>query len=378
MLTNIFAGSVYLGVMVAYFSNWGAAINLPGTSRMQWVAPQTTHIGFAGLILILSFTVKETPRYLVMSGQGEKALENLCILRQLPADHPFIQSELLGVREQLEREKEATMGASRWGKFRELTMIPANRYRFMLGIMSQLLGQWSGASAITIYAATFFATLGKTGQSEKLFATCILGVVKLCSAYLCALFLIDFFGRRRSLYTGIALQTAAILYVAIFLAIVPSDTLKNLALSGSQKHAATAAIAAIYVSGFGWVSHQYLHLIPPLHILIFLLGNGLELLPISRQRRGLPGPPSCTRQLNRHVLPLRQPIRQHQSSPHHAVEDGHVRLLLLLHRGLPHGPGLGVVLRPGDPWPVTREHGRAVQLALVSDWPSWKKAYRGC
>lgn len=48
MLTNIFAGSVYLGVMVAYFSNWGAAINLPSTSRMQWVAPQTAHIGFAG------------------------------------------------------------------------------------------------------------------------------------------------------------------------------------------------------------------------------------------------------------------------------------------------------------------------------------------
>lgn len=48
MLTNIFAGSVYLGVMIAYFSNWGASLNLPSTSRMQWVAPQTAHIGFAG------------------------------------------------------------------------------------------------------------------------------------------------------------------------------------------------------------------------------------------------------------------------------------------------------------------------------------------
>lgn len=48
MLTNIFAGSVYLGVMVAYFSNWGASINLSSSTRMQWVAPQTAHIGFAG------------------------------------------------------------------------------------------------------------------------------------------------------------------------------------------------------------------------------------------------------------------------------------------------------------------------------------------
>lgn len=257
MLTNIFAGSVYLGVMVAYFSNWGAAINLPKTSRMQWVAPQTAHIGFAGLLLILSFTVKETPRWLTMKGRHEEALKNLCFLRQLPADHSFVQNELLDVREQLEREQEATMGTSRWGKFRELVTIPSNRYRFMLGIMSQLLGQWSGASAITIYAAQFFAALGKTGQSEKLFATCILGVVKLCSAYLCAFFLIDFFGRRHSLYTGIMLQTLAIMYVAIFLAVVPKELLASGDLSPSQTKAATGAIAAIYISGFGWVSFRH-------------------------------------------------------------------------------------------------------------------------
>lgn len=262
MLTNIFAGSVYLGVMIAYFSNWGAAINLPKTSRMQWVAPQTAHIGFAGLLLILSFTVKETPRWLTMKGRHEEALKNMCFLRQLPADHPYIQNELLDVREQLEREKEATLGTSRWGKFRELVTIPSNRYRFMLGIMSQLLGQWSGASAITIYAAQFFAALGKTGQSEKLFATCILGVVKLCSAYLCAFFLIDFIGRRRSLYAGITLQTISITYVAAFLAVVPKDKLASGHLSASQKSAATGAIAAIYISGFGWAmgwnSFQYL------------------------------------------------------------------------------------------------------------------------
>jgi Sugar (and other) transporter len=192
-----------------------------------------------------------------MKGRHDQALQNLCFLRQLPEDHPFVQNELMDVREQLEREREATLGTSRWGKFRELVTIPSNRYRFMLGIMSQLLGQWSGASAITIYAADFFAVLGKTGQSEKLFATCILGVVKLCSAYLCAFFLIDFFGRRRSLYTGICLQTLAILYVAIYLAIVPASSLEEgSALSPSQKRAATGAIAAIYISGFGWVSRS--------------------------------------------------------------------------------------------------------------------------
>lgn len=201
-----------------------------------------------------------------MNWEHEKALKNLCKLRNLPEDHPNITSEIIDVREQLEREQESTRGPSFWGKTKELVTIPANRYRFMLGIMSQLLGQWSGASAITIYATSFFAALGKTGQSEKLFATCILGVVKFCSAYLCAFFLIDFIGRRRSLYIGIMLQTVSICYVAIYLAQVPASAHVTdggaAAVTGSAKRAGIGAIAALYISGFGWAmgwnSFQYL------------------------------------------------------------------------------------------------------------------------
>lgn len=73
----------------------------------------------------------------------------------------------------------------------------------MLDIMSQLLGHWSGANNITIYAPEYFALLGITGQNEKLFATAIFGVVKFASAIICALFLVDFLGRKRPLATGI-------------------------------------------------------------------------------------------------------------------------------------------------------------------------------
>lgn len=145
-------------------------------------------------------------------------------------------------------------------------LVPANRYRLMLGFMSQLLGQWSGASAITIYSVEFFKVMGKTGQSESLFATCILGVVKVTSAYLCAFFLIDFVGRRRSLYAGITLQMVAILYVAVFLAVVGIGRLEESAsggaLSPAERRGVTGAAAMIYISGVGWTmgwnSFQYL------------------------------------------------------------------------------------------------------------------------
>lgn len=210
----------------------------------------------------MSFTVPETPRFYTIKGKDEKALKALCNLRQLDVDHPYIQSEIVAIRQQLEMEKEATHGVSRWSKIREMFLIPANRYRFMLGLMSQVLGQWSGANSITIYATQFFGVLGKSGQSEKLLASCILGVVKLVSAYLCAFLLIDFLGRRRSLYMGISLQSFALLYVAIFLGVVGSDRIESQSLSGPQKHAAVGSIAMIYLSGIGWTmgwnSFQYL------------------------------------------------------------------------------------------------------------------------
>lgn len=211
---------------------------------------------------MLSFTIPETPRYYTIAGKHELAEKQLVKLRNLDSSHPYIQTEIMSIRDQLEREQEGSRGVSAWGKVKELVLIPANRYRLMLGAMSQLLGQWSGASSITIYATEFFRVLGKTGQSEKLFASCILGIVKLVSAYLCAFFLIDFVGRRRSLYMGIGLQTISLAYIAIFLGVVGEDTLNAGNLTSTQHQAAVGSIAMIYLSGVGWTmgwnAFQYL------------------------------------------------------------------------------------------------------------------------
>jgi len=104
--------------------------------------------------------------------------------------------------------------------------------------------------------------MGTTGQNEKLYATAIFGVVKFISSILCALFLIDFLGRKRALSTGIILQFLSMLYMAIFLLIDNHIADKSVPQTSSQKHAAMGAIVMIYFSGFGWAlgwnSIQYL------------------------------------------------------------------------------------------------------------------------
>ncbi|CAI6336465.1 unnamed protein product [Periconia digitata] len=257
-----FAGAVYVGIMLAYFASWGSSIHISSATDAQWLVPNSMHLMFAGIIFTLSFFSKESPRWLVRVGRHEEALEVLSQLRNLPADHAYVTSEIIDINDQLNREREATMGTSWLGPVRELFTIKANLYRVQLSIMSQLLSQWSGASSITIYAPQYFAMMGTTGQNEKLFATAIFGLVKFISSITCAFFLIDFIGRKRALSSGITIQFVSMLYMAIFLFMDQSVSDKSAPQSASQKHAAMGAIVMIYFSGFGWAlgwnSLQYL------------------------------------------------------------------------------------------------------------------------
>lgn len=152
----MFSGSVYLGIMLAYFASWGCSIHISSSTQLQWVVPNLLHIYFAAIIFTTSFFAIESPRWLVKSGKHEKAAKNLSRLRNLPHDHWYVQSELVDINDQLDREREATRGAHWTGVIKELVGSAANRYRLMLSVMSQLLGQWSGANSITIYAPQYF------------------------------------------------------------------------------------------------------------------------------------------------------------------------------------------------------------------------------
>ncbi|KAK3670467.1 hypothetical protein LTR78_009708 [Recurvomyces mirabilis] len=263
----IFSGCVYHGIMLGYFANYGTSLHVSTHSAKQWIYPTSMHIIFAGLIIILSFVAFESPRYLMKAGKIEQGAATMAKLRGLSVDHPYVRAEMIDINDQLEREQEATMGAGILGPLKELFFIGRNRYAIVLGLMCQLLGQWSGANSITIYAPQYFALLGLKGSQETLLATGVFGVVKLVAALTCAFFLVDFIGRKRALYVGITLQFISMFYIAVFLATVPAISSTAAAsgkevLTAAQQHAATGAIVFIYISGVGWAlgwnSIQYL------------------------------------------------------------------------------------------------------------------------
>lgn len=259
----IFAGAVYFGVMLAYFSNYGTALHIADTSNRQWIIPTAMKIPLSGIILIgsLMFCI-ESPRWLLRINKPDKAVETLAKLRALPVDHPYILGEIADINDQLAAEKEAVSNSSYWDLVKEIVLVKSVRYRFFaIAALAQILGQWSGANAITIYASELFALSGIRGH-EVLKMTAVLGVVKFISGYLGAFFIIDILGRRLALYTGITIQLVSCLYFAIFLTIVPEAGQDGTVLHGAKESASKAAMASLYISGVGWTigfnSIQYL------------------------------------------------------------------------------------------------------------------------
>ncbi|GAB7363959.1 hypothetical protein MBLNU230_g4521t1 [Neophaeotheca triangularis] len=261
LCTCAFTGSVYLGILIAYFANYGCEVNM-GDVPARWLVPTSVHIMFGVVVLLMSLTAIESPRHLIRVGKHEDALKAMAKLRGMETTDPYVLREIQEIEASYQHEQEATLGIGWKGTVKEIFTIRRNSYRLFLTNLAQLLACWSGGSSITVYAADLFAIVGIDGEEQALLSTAIFGVVKFVASVVCALFLVDTLGRKRSLVIGITLQTIAFFYVAIFLNIVPIAKNPDYQVTASEQAASTGAIAMIYISGCGWAlgwnSGQYL------------------------------------------------------------------------------------------------------------------------
>lgn len=100
------------------------------------------------LMIIMMYFMIETPRWLVLKGREEQALKNLTWLRQLPADHSYIQNEMAEYRTQLEHEMHITNGTGLGAIVRE-SFSPQIRSRIFIGCGLQLAQNTTGINVRT-------------------------------------------------------------------------------------------------------------------------------------------------------------------------------------------------------------------------------------
>ena len=176
--------AIIFGMLVIYFVNYFIAKQ----GNEQWLISDGWRLMFlsgaipAGIFIILLFFVPETPRFLVLNGEEDKALK---VLKKIAGND---QAAII-----LEEIK---------GTLHEANA-PWLSYGFLIifvGIMLSVFQQFVGINVVLYYAGNIFRNMGASTDSSLL-QTIIVGIVNLAFTIV-AILTVDKFGRKPLMIIG--------------------------------------------------------------------------------------------------------------------------------------------------------------------------------
>ncbi|KAJ5291246.1 hypothetical protein N7478_000497 [Penicillium angulare] len=181
---------ITLGIFVANCINFGTEARQDTGS---WRIPLGVTYIWA-LILGIGMTFfPESPRYDYRHNKVETALNNLSKIYGVPRNHRALQIEFDEIKQKY--EEEVRNGQVTWV---QLFKAPTMGYRVAVGVALQALQQLTGANYFFYYGTTVFKG---AGIHNSYVTQMILGGVNFGTTFL-GLYLIEHYGRRRSLIAG--------------------------------------------------------------------------------------------------------------------------------------------------------------------------------
>jgi MFS transporter, SP family, xylose:H+ symportor len=185
--------AIIFGMLVIYFVNYFIA----RSGNEEWLITEGWRWMFfsgvipAGIFLILLFFVPETPRFLVMKGRNEEALQ---VLNKISGKENA-QSTLDEIKDTLHEKS-----------------VPWLSYGFFvifIGIMLSVFQQFVGINVVLYYAGNIFRNMGASTDSSLL-QTIIVGSINLLFTVL-AIFTVDRFGRKPLMVIGALVMAVSML-----------------------------------------------------------------------------------------------------------------------------------------------------------------------
>ncbi|GAB1196640.1 hypothetical protein APSETT444_005914 [Aspergillus pseudonomiae] len=233
------------GITLSYWINYGFSF-IPD-SEVAWRFPLAFQILFAVVIFISIMNLPESPRWLVMQGRNDEALEILEYLNEKPRDDPYIVNEFKSIQETV---KEMSKGSYRslfdMSEYREF-------HRVALAYVNQMFQQISGINLITYYAPSLYAEIGLgEGNLPKLLAACN-GTEYLLAAFI-PIFIIEKAGRRPLMLFGAA-------GMSISMAVLAGTNYRLTHLGDSQAGIGQAVFLFVFNTFFaiGWLGMTWLY-----------------------------------------------------------------------------------------------------------------------
>lgn len=238
---------IIMGLFLSYVIDLGthtikgsASWRIPVGLQMLW-----------GLILIIGISfLPESPRHLLGTGRDQEALEALCYINGAPPNDPVIQEALeeLGIAIRAENEGGKATWMECFSTRSQMWKRTGN------GMMLQFIQQLNGQNFYYYYGDTFFKSAGTTLSPYVI--QVILGAVSL-AATIPALYLIEKWGRRRSLLVGALFQAACALIAGVVghttlasSAFIEEHGIGGLTKRNKQGGDVLIAFAVLHVAGF--------------------------------------------------------------------------------------------------------------------------------
>ena len=156
----------------------------------------------AMLFFIILFFVPESPRWLIVKGKEEKAVN---ILKKIYISNSEAENQLKETKSVLTSETK-----SEWTQLMKPSIFKA----IIIGACIAILGQFMGVNAVLYYGPSIFENAGLSG-GDSLFYQVLIGLINTLTTVL-ALIIIDKIGRKKLVYYGVSGMVVSLLLIGIY------------------------------------------------------------------------------------------------------------------------------------------------------------------
>lgn len=191
-LVSVYQLMITFGIFLGYCSTYGTYHGYDDSR--QWRIPLGLSFAWALLMIVGMVFTPESPRFLVEKGRIDEAKAAIATVNKQPIDSAFVVTETEILIDAIQFEE--SQGNASWGEL--ITGKPKIFYRLMVGVFLQSLQQLTGNNYFFYYGTTIFKSIGLEDSFET---SIIFGVVNFASTFL-ALYVVDHFGRRKTLMGG--------------------------------------------------------------------------------------------------------------------------------------------------------------------------------
>ncbi|KAK1689551.1 quinate permease [Colletotrichum godetiae] len=212
-LVGLFEIASQGGGMCGFWVNYAVDRTISDSTQTQWIVPLGLQLLPGVLLFFGIFICPESPRWLAKNDRWEDAKKVLVHIRELPADHDYVSTEINDIKRQVEDSSANRMTKSQM--FKRL-FEKGSRNRIGIGLLLMACQNLTGVNIITYYSPRIFETLGITGTSTKLFATGFYGIAKTLGMVIFTVWLAEKVGRRNGLIWGAFVGSLPMWYIGGF------------------------------------------------------------------------------------------------------------------------------------------------------------------